>query len=269
MAPQIAWSFEPSVIVFLLAISLAYGRAWRRARRPGEPHPPGYGRLALFTGGVLTVVVALISPIDVLGSQLMFMHMIQHVLLLDVAPILFILSLTKGILRPVTRQLTAFEEGAGLLAHPIFAVWLYVMVMAIWHVPAMYDLALEHSGIHVLEHVCFGVAGGLYWWHLIGPIRGRLRRSGMAPVLYMVVTKLLVGVIGVVLAFSPHSIYPWYQHHPDYWGLKPAVDQNLAGVVMALEQSIVMGIAVVWLFVRMLIESEREQERAERYEVTA
>ena len=267
MSPRIAWSFEPAVIVFVLALSLVYGRAWTRARQPGEPHPPGYGRLALFCAGVLTILAALVSPIDILGSQLMVMHMIQHVLLLDLVPILLILSLTKGILRPITRRLTAIESRAGVIGHPAFAVVLYVGVMAIWHIPAMYDLALRYANIHVLEHVCFGLAGGLYWWHLISPIRSRMRLSGMGPVLYMVVTKLLVGIIGVVLAFSPHSIYPWYQHHPDYWGLSPRTDQNMAGLVMALEQSIVMGIALVWLFMQMLTESEREAQRAERYEM--
>jgi putative membrane protein len=267
VAPRIAWTFEPGVIVFVLALSIAYGRAWTRARRPGEPHPPGYGRLALFCGAILTILVALVSPIDVLGSQLMVMHMIQHMLLLDIAPILFILSLTKGILRPITRRLTNVESRAGVFAHPAFAIFLYVGVMAVWHIPHMYDLALQYPNVHVLEHVCFGLAGGLYWWHLLSPIRSRLRLGGMGPVMYMVVTKLLVGVLGVILAFSPSCIYPWYAHHPDYWGLTPRVDQNLAGVVMALEQSVVMGIALTWLFIRMLSESEKEQERAEKYEL--
>jgi cytochrome c oxidase assembly factor CtaG len=267
MTPQTSWSFDPSVVVLLIALSLAYGRGWLLARGPGVPHPPGYGRLALFVAGVVTVVAALESPLDILGTQLMVMHMLQHVLLLDIAPILFILSLTKGILRPITRRLTAVETRAGAFAHPAFAVLFYVFVMALWHLPTMYDVALRYENVHLIEHVCFGLAGGLYWWHLLSPIRSRLRLDGMGPVLYMVVTKLLVGVIGVILAFSPHSIYPFYQHHPDYWGLSPGVDQNLAGVVMALEQSIVMGIALAWLFVRMLGESEREAQRAERYEV--
>jgi putative membrane protein len=245
----------------LLAITALYVRAWRRARGPGEPHPPGVGRLILFLSGSATIVLALMSPIDVLGEQLMVVHMVQHVLLLDLAPILWILGLTKGILRPVTRRFTVVEARAGFLAQPAFAVLLYIFAMAVWHVPAMYDLALEHAS--------FAAAGGLYWWHLLSPIRSRLRLSGMAPVLYMVVTKLVVGVLGVVLAFSPKSIYPWYQHLPHFWGLTPSVDQNLAGVVMALEQSIVMGIAVAWLFVRMLNESERDAQRAERYEVAA
>ena len=139
--------------------------------------------------------------------------------------------------------------------------------MWLWHIPAMYDAALNHSGIHVLEHVCFGLAGGLYWWHLLSPIRSRMRLGGMGPVLYMVSTKLLVGILGIALAFAPNAFYPFYEHHPHYWGLTPGQDQNLAGLIMALEQSIVMGIALVWLFVRMLAESEREAQREERFEI--
>ena len=161
MSPPITWTYEPSVLVAMLAASIAYGYGWRRARQPGEPHPPGYGRLTLFCLSVLTILVALVSPVDGLARYLMVIHMTQHVLLLDIAPILFILSLTKGLLRPVTRRLTVIEARAGVLARPWFAVVLYVGVMWLWHVPAMYDLALRHNDIHALEHICFGAAGML------------------------------------------------------------------------------------------------------------
>src|ERR1700735_1484698 len=107
-------------------MALLYVRAWLRARGPGEPHPPGYGRLTLFASGLITVLIALVSPVDVLGKQLLFMHMIQHLLLLDIAPILLILGLTKTLLRPATRRLNAIERRAGPLAHPAFAVAFYV-----------------------------------------------------------------------------------------------------------------------------------------------
>ena len=94
-----------------------------------------------------------------------------------------------------------------------------------------------------------------------------MRLGGLGPIAYMSSTKLLVGALGIVLAFAPHSLYPFYQHLPRYWGLSAANDQSLAGLVMALEQSIVMGIALVVLFVRMLSESEREAQRAERFEL--
>ncbi len=267
MDPTITWTLEPAVLVGVLALALIYARAWRQARATNEPHRPGVGRLLLFAGGLLAVLAALVSPIDGLGDQLMVMHMLQHILLLDIAPILLILGLTKVLLRPLTRRLNAVERRAGYLAHPAFAVIAYAGLMWLWHVPAMYDLALRHSGIHALEHICFAAAGTLYWWHLLSPIRSRMRLGGMGPVLYMVSTKLLVGALGIVLAFAPTAIYPFYAHHPHYWGLSPREDQNMAGLLMALEQSIVMGTALVVLFVQMLTESEREAERAERFEV--
>jgi cytochrome c oxidase assembly factor CtaG len=267
VAPKIAWSFEPSVLIGVAALAVLYLLAWRRGRATGSPHRPGFGRLALFTCGLLAILAALVSPLDGLGDQLMVMHMIQHILLLDIVPILLILGLTKMLLRPITPRLHAIEQRAGYLAHPAFAVLLYAGFMWAWHIPAMYDAALRNSSVHAFEHLCFAVAGTLYWWHVLSPIRSRMRLGGLGPIAYMTSTKLLVGLLGIALAFAPASIYPFYAHHPHYWGLSPNEDQSMAGLTMALEQSIVMGIALVVLFVQMLNESEREAQREERYEV--
>ncbi len=272
VAPTIQWTLEPSVLIGVAALAVVYLLGWRRARSgPGGrdpiPHRPGYGRMALFALGLVAVLGALVSPIDVLGDQLLVMHMIQHILLLDVAPILLILGLNKVLLRPITRRLNVVERRAGYLAHPAFAVVAYVGFMWAWHIPALYDAALHNTTVHAFEHLCFAAAGTLYWWHLLSPIRNRYRLSGLGPVAYMAATKLLVGLLGIVLAFAPASFYPFYEHHPHYWGLSPSEDQSMAGLLMALEQSIVMGIALVVVFVRMLSESEREAQRQERFEV--
>jgi putative membrane protein len=271
VAPTISWSPEPTVLIGVAALAVLYGIAWRRARggrgSVSTSHRPGFGRLALFMGGLVAVLVALVSPVDALGDQLLVMHMTQHLLLIDVAPILIILGFNKVLLRPVTRRLHVIERRAGYLAHPAFAVLAYAGFMWLWHVPAMYDAALKNSAIHAFEHVCFAAAGSLYWWHLLSPIRSRMRIGGLGPVAYMVSTKLLVGALGIALAFAPASFYPFYEHHPHYWGLSPSTDQSMAGLVMALEQSVVMGIALVWVFVQMLRESEREAQRDERFEV--
>ncbi len=144
---------------------------------------------------------------------------------------------------------------------------LYAGFMWGWHIPTMYDAALRNSYIHAFEHLCFAAAGTLYWWHIMSPIRSRMRLGGLGPVAYMTSTKLLVGLLGIALAFAPASFYPFYEHHPHYWGLSPSEDQSMAGLTMALEQSIVMGIALVVVFVQMLTESEREAQRQERFEV--
>jgi len=251
----------------VLALAVIYGMGWRRARAAGTSHPPGVGRLSLFALGLITILAALVSPLDSLGDQLMVMHMVQHMLLLDIAPILLILGLTKVLLRPVTRRLQRIERRAGFLGHPAFAVILYAAVLWLWHVPALYDKAQGDGWIHAFEHFTFFTAGALYWWHVLSPIRSRMRLAGLGPVAYMTGGKLLVGLLGVALAFAPRVIYPFYAHQPHYWGLTPLEDQMMAGLVMALEQSIVMGIALVMLFVQMLNESERSQQRAERFEV--
>jgi putative membrane protein len=223
------------------------------------------GRLLAFAGAVLTLFAALVSPIDRLGEQAFTMHMVQHILLLDVVPILLVVSFTKVILRPATRRLQRLERAAGPLAHPAAAVVLYVGVMWAWHVPALYDAALEHPAVHAFEHTCFMTAGLLYWWHLLSPIRSRAHMRGMRPVLYMLSTKLLVGLLGIAITFAPDALYAFYEHQPPIWGLDSGEDQAIAGAIMALEQSIVMGIALVWLFVRALAESEADEQRAERY----
>jgi len=272
MRPDLSWSPEPSVLVVSAALLALYVRRWLAVRRSGSPralHDAPTWRLCCFVGGVLVIALALVSPVDSLANQLFAAHMVQHMLLLDIAPILAILGFTKVILRPVTRSIHTLERRAGPLAHPAFAVFLYVGVIWAWHIPAAYDLAVRHQGIHLLEHLSFLIVGSLYWWHLLSPIRARMRLGGMGPVVYMASTKLFVGALGMGLAFAPSALYPYYEQLPRVWGLSAHDDQAIAGLIMALEQSIVMGIAIVVLFVQALTESEREQQRRERYEVLA
>ena len=257
VSPDASWSFSFGPIALLTCATVAYVVRWHRV---GET----WWRLALFLLGIATVVAALISPIDRLGEQLFLMHMTQHLLLLDIAPILILLSFSKKLLRPVTRRTVSVEKRAGWLATPTFAITLYVLTMWIWHIPALYDLALEHPLVHILEHTFFTAAGALYWWHILSPIRNR-HLAGMGPVVYMTTTKLLVGALGIALTFAPEALYAFYENQPRYWGLSAGTDQAIGGLIMALEQSIIMGIALVVLFVRALAESEREEQRRERF----
>jgi putative membrane protein len=267
MSANLSWTLSPGVLVAAAVLAGVYIRRWRQVRREsprGAAEAPAW-RLCCFLGSVLVASVALISPIDALADQLFFMHMVQHMLLLDAVPILAILGFTKVILRPLTRAVRDLEQRAGALAHPAFAVILYVGVIWAWHVPGAYDLAVRHPAVHVLEHLSFLLAGSLYWWHLLSPIRARMRLQGMGPVVYMASTKLFVGALGMGLAFAPSALYPYYEHLPRVWGISAGEDQSIAGLIMAVEQSLVMGVALVVLFVRALSESEREQQRRERY----
>jgi cytochrome c oxidase assembly factor CtaG len=261
------WTFAPIVVLALVIYIGIYAWRWRISRAEGGARAAPVGSLVLWVTGIFCLFLALVSPIDRLGEELASMHMVQHLLIADLAPICLTLALTKHILRPVTRRIQRLERAAGPLGHPAFGVVAYVGAMWIWHIPFMYEAALRHGGIHVLEHLTFAAAGLLYWWHLLSPIRSRLRLGGLGPVLYMASTKILVGFLGVLLAFSPDVLYDFYVVGPNdtRWGLSPLDDQRVAGLIMALEQSIVMGIALAYLFVRMLSESEEEDQRAERY----
>ncbi|HUA74554.1 MAG TPA: cytochrome c oxidase assembly protein [Solirubrobacteraceae bacterium] len=270
VSANLTWTLEPGVLIGVTLVGGAYVRRWWRVRNGDTPRPAvdaPVWRLCCFLGALLFTLAALVSPIDALADQLFFMHMIQHVLLLDVAPILAILGFTKVILRPLTRAINDFERRAGVIASPAFAVVLYIGVIWLWHIPAAYDEALRHPVVHVTEHVTFLIAGSLYWWHLLSPIRARLRLGGLGPIAYMGSTKLFVGALGMGLAFAPEALYGFYVHHGRVWGLSAHDDQSIAGIIMAVEQSLVMGVALVVLFVRALAESEREQQRRERYEV--
>jgi putative membrane protein len=269
MAPNLSWTFSPPLLLAVIALGGAYLRRWLRVRRGPAGRPAADApvwRLCCFAGALMCALAALVSPVDSLAEQLFAMHMVQHILLLDLAPILAILGLTRVLLRPLTRHVHRIERRAGPFASPLFAVALYVAVIWAWHIPAAYDSALRHGGVHVLEHVSFLAAGSLYWWHLLSPIRSRMRLPALGPVVYMAGTKVLAGALGVGLAFAPRALYPYYVHHARVWGLSAADDQAVAGLVMALEQSLVMGTALVALLVAALSESEREQQRRERYE---
>jgi putative membrane protein len=256
-SPNASWSVDPGALILLAALTFVYVRRWRACDASA-------GRLVSFLSGILVAAIALFSPVDSLGEDLFLMHMVQHILLLDIAPILCILGLTRVLLRPIARPLLRLERAAGPFAHPVFAIALYVGSMWVWHIPALYDLALEHPVAHVVEHTFFTFAGALYWWHLLSPIRSR-HLAGMGPVIYMAATKVLVGLLGIGLTFAPDALYAFYEDQPRYWGLSAGTDQAVGGLIMATEQSIIMGIALVVLFVRALSESEREEQRRERY----
>jgi cytochrome c oxidase assembly factor CtaG len=261
-----SWTIAPAVLLTVAVYGWVYVARWRKVRRTHGARGAGSGRLVLWFSGLALILVALISPLDRISEQLASGHMIQHLLLADLAPILLILATTKVLLRPVTRQINALERRAGWLASPVVGVVAYVGAMWLWHIPALYDAALENPFVHVLEHLSFAASGFLYWWHLISPIRSRLRLGGMAPVAYMASTKLLVGALGIFLAFYPKLLYSPYAVNGDRWGLSPTDDQHVAGLIMGLEQSLVMGVGLAYLFARMLTESEAADRREEMLE---
>jgi putative membrane protein len=268
-AVSYAWNFDPGPIVAVAVAGAIYLARWLKVRREDGPRGAGGWRLVSFLAGLALILAALVSPVDDLGEQLFFMHMSQHIVLLDLAPILCILGLTRVLLRPATRRIHRIERAAGFLAHPVFAIVLYAATIWVWHIPSLYDTALREPLVHVVEHLSFLSAGLLFWWHLLSPIRSRFRLPGLGPVVYVAATKLLVGALGMAITFSPDLLYDWYAHAGTIWGMTPLAAQQAGGALMTVEQETILGVVLITLFVRALGEEDRREARAERYGVEA
>ncbi len=262
------WSFQPGLSLSILIGGGVYWLRWRELRRSGGgAGRSDYLRAASFAAGLVVVAVALMSPIDHLGETRLFsVHMLQHLMIFDFAPILLLLGLSRPLMRPVVRRLRPLEQSLGYLAHPLVVLVLAVASIWVWHLPALYDGALDNAWVHQLEHVTFFTAGLAFWWYVIEPVPPRHRLRGMATLAYVAGAKVGLALLGVVLTFSTSVFYAPYEQAPRTWGLSPLDDQNVGGVLMMLEQSIVLATFFAILFARMLDRSEEAQRRRERLE---
>jgi putative membrane protein len=268
--PQLHWLPDPAVLAPLALLAGIYVWRFREARREAGGRGAGPAQAAAFAAAMLALLLALVSPIDGLGDDYLFSaHMVQHVLLGDIAPLLFLLSLSRVIMRPATRRLQGVERALGPLASPATGIVLWLGIMYLWHIPALYDAAVEHPLLHVFEHVCFFTAGVALWWPLIQPVPMRRRLTGMQPIAYIGSAKAGLAALGLLLTWSATALYPYYERAPRIWGLSAVDDQNVGGVIMMVEQSLTLVLVMVALFVRMLVRSEVEERRRERLEEQA
>jgi putative membrane protein len=265
--PHVEWLSDPAVLAPLALMAGIYVWRFRQARHEAGGRGAGPLQAAAFAGAMVALLAALVSPIDGLGEHYLFSaHMVQHVLLGDIAPLLLLLALSRVIMRPATRRLTGVERALGPFASPAAAIALWLGLMYLWHVPALYDAAVEHAPVHLLEHVSFFAAGIALWWPLIQPVPMRRRLTGLQPLAYIGAAKAGLAALGLYLAWSTNVLYPYYEQTPRIWGLSPIEDQNIGGVIMMVEQSLTLVIVMVVLFVGMLARSEEEQRRKERLE---
>jgi cytochrome c oxidase assembly factor CtaG len=267
VTPRIVWLADPAVLAPLVLLAYIYVKRFREARAEAGGRGAGPLQAAAFAGAMLALLIALASPLDSLGEDYLFSaHMLQHVLLGDVAPLLLLLSLSRVIMRPLTRRLMRVERALGLLAHPATGLVLWLGLMYLWHIPALYDAALRHPGVHLLEHASFFAAGFCVWWPLIQPVPMRRRLTGMWPVAYIGTAKIGLAVLGLYLTWSTSVFYPYYETVPRIWGLTAVQDQNVGGAIMMLEQSLTFVCVLAFVFIRILSSSEADERRRERLE---
>ena len=265
--PRIHWLADPAVLAPIILLVVVYVRRFLQVRREDGPRGATWVHAVAFAGAILALLAALVSPIDALGEEYLFSaHMLQHVLLGDIAPLLLLLSLSRVMLRPVTRRLMGIERALGPLASPVTAIVIWLGTMYLWHIPALYDAALQHPLVHVLEHFSFFAAGLALWWPLVQPIPMRRSLTGLQPLAYIATAKGSLAALGLVLAWSSTAFYPFYEDVPRIWNLSAVEDQNVAGAIMMVEQSMTLVLVLVWVFVRMLTRSEEDEQRRERLE---
>jgi putative membrane protein len=255
-----SWTLDPLQLAVIALGAFAY---WRRARRLAARGAPVPARpRALFWTSVALVLLALASPIHAFGEELFVFHMLQHVLLGDLAALCFVASLTGPLLRPVL----ALKPIARLrvLAHPLVALPIWAANLYLWHLPVLYEGALENAGLHALQHVSFFAAGALMWAPVVEVLPGPMWFGTGAKLGYIVVVRLLETVLGNVFIWSGTVFYDVYADGSVPWDLSPLADQGWAGTVMMLEGSLVTIGAIAWLFLRLASEGELRQELLER-----
>lgn len=253
MIPR-TWSWDPvALAAAALAVAL-YAQAFVRLRRR-NPRLASPGNALLFLAGVVLATLAVVSPLDALAEEtLLSAHMAQHLLIGDLAPLLLVLGvrgpigvflLPAPVLRPLARVHAVRATIDALLRPAVsFAVW--AVALGAWHLPAAYDLALDHPAVHVLEHATLFLGGLLLWIQIVDPARRRRltpgRRAAFAAA--ALATSMVLG--DVLLAAAP--LYAHYAHAVGRpFSLTYSRDQNRAALLMMLEQAATLGLAAALL----------------------
>jgi cytochrome c oxidase assembly factor CtaG len=256
-----SWNFEPLQVIPTLVVGLLYARRVRTLAVAGTP--VATWRIWSFGTGLFLVLVALVSPIDAFGEeQFLFMHMIQHILLGDLAPLAFVAGLTGPILRPVLSLPGVWR--LRWLTHPLVALPLWAINLYVWHIPFLYQAALHHSAVHALEHFCFFGFGAIMWAAVLETLPGPEWFGTGAKLGYVAGVRVLEAILGNVFIWAGTVFYPFYEHPTNMWGIDALADQQIAGAIMMVEGSIVTLAALAWLFLKMAQESELRQQLIER-----
>src|SRR5258706_9887236 len=235
-----SWTLDWSTLGLLLAIAVLYLRGWLRLRAE-LPRKYTMGRLASFAGGLFAVVLALESPVDTFGALLLQAHMIQHLLLIAVAPPLLLLAqpvlpLLRGLPRWIFKDALGPFLSCRELKHigraildPIVTLFALSAALVVWHLHRFYELALRSSSWHQVEHACFFWAAVLFWWPVVDvwPSHPIWPRWAMIP--YLLFAGMVNMGLSAVLSFSAHVLYTTYASAPRLWGISALEDQAAAG----------------------------------------
>ncbi len=255
-----AWEPEWSINLGCLAALVVY---LRRV-------PAGPWQRASFLCGLLIMAFALESPLDVLGDSYLFSaHMAEHLLLILVVPPLLILGISAAAVLDWLRR-RRLRELEARLGNPWVAWFLGMGVMTIWHVPVLYNLALAHEQIHIVQHLSFLVTATIFWWPVLHPVPEMRLQEGLA-ILYLFAAVAENSALGITITFMRVGHYPAYVHPVDElgalslirqgWGLGAAQDQRIGGLLMWIPGCFIYFIAILGLFAHWHSTAPEDDER--------
>jgi cytochrome c oxidase assembly factor CtaG/polyferredoxin len=264
-----SWPSDPWLTATLVATAAVYFRGWRQLNRR-DPLRWGVGRMAAFVGGLATIFLALASPIEPFTTLLLQVHMLQHLLLMMVAPPLVWLGwplfpLVRGLPEPVRRYWVVpllrsrrLRRAFGFLTHPLVAWPLYVATTWLWHTPRAYELGLSRGNWHFFEHACFIATAMLFWYPVVRPYPSRPRWSRWLLFPYLLLADVQNTVLAAWLTFSSDVLYPSYLRVPRLGGISALDDQAVAGVLMWVPGSIAFLLPLGLIGVSVLFDSENK-----------
>lgn len=233
-----------------------YARRARTLAARGRPVPGA--RQAWFALGIGLLLVAFVSPVDRIGEERLFwVHMVQHLLLGDLAPLAIVLGVSGPVLRPLLVSPTL--RRLRVLAHPLVALPLWIVNLYVWHLPALYQAALAHDAVHALEHIAFFTLGAFMWAAVVEPLPGPVWFGAGWKAGYTLAVRIAAALLSYVFIFSGHILYPRYASGERLSGVSPHTDQTIAGALMFVEGSVVTLVAFAWLFLRWTCEEEVRQ----------
>jgi cytochrome c oxidase assembly factor CtaG len=257
------WAWDPSVLVGCAALLICY--VWLLK---------GWSARQFYTffAGVLVLLLALVSPIDTLGDNYLFSaHMLQHLLLILVVPPLLLLGTPAAFFRSILRN-PVVRHVERVLRNPLLAWALAIGTLCAWHLPALYNTALEDEGVHIVQHLCFLITSVIFWWPVLSPIEeSRLPALGAVP--YLFTAALANALLGIYFTFAPPGLYPAYMRPDDglgllsalrgEWGLSPAADQQFGGLLMWVPGGLAYLAAIFGVLARWYASSEDDDPVAE------
>jgi putative membrane protein len=225
------WALHWQIVVALAALTAAYYGTQRR-------WPSNTRRRAAFDLASILLLAVYITPLHTIALHyLLSIHFLQNVVTAEWAPALVVVAVAPTLGRRIARYI-----------HPLVALPLWLATYFIWHIPVVYDTALEqHGALLNLEHVTYFIAGVLMWWPVV---HGAY--SDGAKAAYLFAGFVLASPLGLLLALLPRPVYEFYKDAPQLWGLSDLTDQQIAGVTMAVEQAIVFFAVFTFYFMRFL-----------------